>query len=77
MKYLYGADLSTVYDVTVPYSTVHIYNINARLPYGTVPYGTLTSNNMYIPRRQVMILFNIAKEKLGQRTSTKSKCDTS
>ena len=45
--------------VTVPYSTVHIYNI-ARLPYGTVPYGTLTATNMYVPLRQVVLLFNIA-----------------
>ena len=61
MQYLYGADLGTVHDVTVPYNTVHIYN-NAWLPYGTVPYGTLTATNMYIPvpLRQVMLLFNIA-----------------
>ena len=38
MQYVYGADLVTVYDVTVPYSTVHICN-NARLH--TVWYCTV------------------------------------
>ncbi len=60
MQYLYGADLGKV-QVTVQDSSVHIYN-NVRLPYGTVPYGTLTEKNMYtlLPLRQVVLLFNIA-----------------
>ena len=59
MQYLYGADLGTVHDVTVPYSTVHIYII-ARLLYGTLLYSTLAAKNMYIPLRRVVLLFNVA-----------------
>jgi hypothetical protein len=47
-----GADLGTVPDVTVPYSTgtvpyrAHLQRCAVTVWYGTVPYGTLTAKNI-------------------------------